>query len=145
MKAVVKYAEGEGNVELRDVPEPKPDLNEVKIKVEAVGICGSDLHIFKGDIGILTKVPSIIGHEFSGFITEVGRNVSRFQGGERVTAENSRLVCGHCLYCMTGNCNVCTERRATGYACGGAMPSTVSFPRRGSTYFYHILIKIAAE
>jgi L-iditol 2-dehydrogenase len=76
MKAVVKYAEGEGNVELRDVPEPKPDLNEVKIKVEAVGICGSDLHIFKGDIGILTKVPSIIGHEFSGFITEVGRNVT---------------------------------------------------------------------
>jgi D-arabinose 1-dehydrogenase-like Zn-dependent alcohol dehydrogenase len=62
-----------------------------------------------------------------------------------VTAENSRLVCSHCLYCMTGNCNVCTERRATGYACGGAMPSTVSFPRRGSTYFYHILIKIAAE
>ena len=72
-----------GNVELRDVPEPKPDLNEVKIKVEAVGICGSDLHIYKGDIGIPIKVPSIIGHEFSGLITEVGRNVSRFQGGER--------------------------------------------------------------
>jgi len=46
MKAVVKNAEGEGNVELRDVPEPKPDRNEVKIKFEAVGICGSDLHIF---------------------------------------------------------------------------------------------------
>mgnify|MGYP006268720437 CR=1 FL=1 len=51
MKAVVKYAEGEGNIELRDVPEPKPDLNEVRIKVEAVGICGSDLYIFKGDKG----------------------------------------------------------------------------------------------
>ena len=120
MKAVIKYAEGEGNVELRDLPEPKPDLNEVKIKVEAVGICGSDLHIFKGDIGIPTNVPFIIGHEFSGFITEDGRNVSRFQGGERVTAENSRLVCGHCLYCMTGNYNLCTERRATGYAFDGA-------------------------
>ena len=120
MRAVVKYADGEGNVELRDVPEPKPGLNEVKIKVEAVGICGSDLHIFKGDIGIPTKVPFIIGHEFSGVITEVGRNVSRFKGGERVTAENSRSVCGHCLYCMTGNYNLCTERRATGYAFDGA-------------------------
>jgi hypothetical protein len=69
------------------------------------------------------------------------RSVSRFQGGERVTAEISRLVFGHCLYGMTGNCKVCTVRRATGYACDGAMPSTVSFPRRGSTYFTIFLLR----
>lgn len=120
MKAVVKFAEGEGNVELRDVPEPNPGLNEVKIKVDTVGICGSDLHIYKGDIGIPTKVPFIIGHEFSGVITDVGQNVKRFKRGERVTAENSHTVCGHCLYCATGNYNLCTERRATGYAFDGA-------------------------
>lgn len=120
MKAVVKYAEGEGNIELREVSEPSVRDDEVKIKVEAAGICGSDLHIYKWDVGIPTSVPFIIGHEFSGVISAVGKKVTRFKGGERVTAENSRLVCGHCRYCMTGNYNLCTERKATGYAFDGA-------------------------
>ncbi|MFP4081411.1 MAG: zinc-dependent alcohol dehydrogenase [Candidatus Aminicenantes bacterium] len=128
MKAVVKYAPGEGNIELRDVPEPEVGDNEVKIKVEAAGICGSDLHIYNWDIGIPTRVPFIIGHEFSGIITEVGKNVSRFQGGERVTAENSRSVCGHCAYCMTGNYNLCKERKATGYAYDGAFATYCVVP-----------------
>lgn len=128
MKAVVKYAEGKENIELRDVPEPAVGDNEVKIKVEAAGICGSDLHIYTWDIGIPTRVPFIIGHEFSGIITEVGKNVKRFKGGERVTAENSRSVCGHCRYCMTGNYNLCKERRATGYAFDGAFTSYCVVP-----------------
>jgi len=129
MKAVVKYAEGKGNIELRDVPEPQPAADEVKIKVEAAGICGSDLHIFNWDIGIPTKVPFIIGHEFSGIITEVGKGVTRFNGGERVTAENSRVTCGHCRYCMTGSYNLCKERRATGYAYDGAFASHCVVPQ----------------
>ncbi len=128
MKAVVKYAEGKENIELRDVPEPAVGDDEVKIKVEAAGICGSDLHIYTWDIGIPTRVPFIIGHEFSGIITEVGKNVKRFKGGERVTAENSRSVCGHCRYCMTGNYNLCKERRATGYAFDGAFASYCVVP-----------------
>jgi L-iditol 2-dehydrogenase len=120
MRAVVKFAEGEGNIELRDVPEPKTGDNEVKIKVKAVGICGSDLHIFNWDIGIPTKVPFTIGHEFSGIIAEVGKNVRQFKGGERVTAENSRFTCGSCRCCMTGNYNLCKGRLATGYAYDGA-------------------------
>ncbi len=76
MKAIVKYEEGYGNMELRDVPEPDPGDNEVKIKAKAVGICGSDLHIYKGDIGIPTKVPFIVGHEFSGIVTEIGAHVN---------------------------------------------------------------------
>jgi len=128
MKAVVKYAEGKGKIELRDVPEPVPGENEVKIKVEAVGICGSDLHIYTWDIGIPTKVPFIIGHEFSGIVSEVGKNVKRFKGGERVTAENSHTVCGRCRYCMTGNYNLCKERKATGYAFNGAYASYCVVP-----------------
>lgn len=120
MRAIVKYAEGFGNVELREVPEPAVAKNEVKIKVKAVGICGSDLHIYKGDIGIPTKVPFTIGHEFSGVITQVGEDVTRFKAGDRVTAENSRYTCGHCHYCMTGNYNLCKKRLATGYAFDGA-------------------------
>ena len=128
MKAVVKYAEGEGNIELREVSEPSVRDDEVKIKVEAAGICGSDLHIYKWDIGIPTKVPFIIGHEFSGTISQVGKKVKRFKGGERVTAENSRLVCGHCRYCMTGNYNLCKERKATGYAFDGAFANYCVVP-----------------
>lgn len=128
MKAIVKYAEGQGNIEIRDVPEPRPADNEVKIKVEAAGICGSDLHIHRWNIGIPTKVPFIIGHEFSGVITEVGKNVKRFKGGERVTAENSRTVCGYCRHCRTGSYNLCCQRRATGYAYDGAFASYCVIP-----------------
>lgn len=120
MRAIVKYANGEGNIELREVPEPEVGDDEIKIKVKAVGICGSDLHIYKGDIGIPTRVPFTIGHEFAGVITRVGKNVTRFKIGDRVTAENSRYTCGHCHYCMTGNYNLCNERLATGYAYDGA-------------------------
>ncbi|MFC1783943.1 alcohol dehydrogenase catalytic domain-containing protein, partial [Planctomycetota bacterium] len=120
MKAVVKYAEGKGNMELREVPEPTPAANQVKIKVEAVGICGSDLHIYNWDIGIPTRVPFIVGHEFAGFITELGPNVTGLKVCDRVTAENSRTVCGRCRYCMTGSYNLCRDRKATGYAYDGA-------------------------
>ncbi|MCP4707000.1 MAG: alcohol dehydrogenase catalytic domain-containing protein [Planctomycetes bacterium] len=120
MRAVVKYAEGAGNMALREVAEPTAGAGEVKIKVEAVGICGSDLHIYNWDIGIPTQVPFIVGHEFAGFVVEVGEGVSGLKEGDRVTAENSRTVCGRCRYCMMGSYNLCRERKATGYAYDGA-------------------------
>lgn len=120
MRAVVKYAAGEGHIELRDVPEPEARADEVKIRVKAVGICGSDLHIYKGDIGIPTKIPFTIGHEFSGIVAAVGDAVTRFRAGDRVTAENSRFTCGRCRYCLSGDYNLCPDRLATGYAYDGA-------------------------
>ena len=72
MKAIVKYAEGDGNIELREMPEPEPGEKEVRIKVSAAGICGSDLHIYHGDIQIPMNPPFIIGHEFAGTIDKVG-------------------------------------------------------------------------
>ena len=129
MKAIVKFAEGYGNMELRDVPEPNPGDNEVKIKVKAVGICGSDLHIYTWDIGIPTKVPFIVGHEFSGIITDIGKNVTGIKTGDRVTAENSRYVCNSCTYCMTGNYNLCRERKALGYAFDGAYAEYCIVPK----------------
>jgi len=120
MKALVKYALGEGNIEIREVPEPRTGKGEVKIKVEAAGICGSDLHILHGDIGIPMRPPFVIGHEFSGIVIETGEGVKQCKVGDRVTAENSRYVCGHCIYCRTGNYNLCSERLAVGYAFDGA-------------------------
>ena len=120
MRAVVKYKLGEGNIELRECPEPSPGPREVKIRVEAAGICGSDLHILHGDIQIPMRPPFIIGHEFSGVVAGVGKGVMKWKKGDRVTAENSRSVCGYCRYCTTGSYNLCSERLATGYAFDGA-------------------------
>lgn len=120
MRAVVKYKLGEGNVELRECPEPSPGPREVKIEVEAAGICGSDLHILHGDIQIPMRPPFIIGHEFSGVVAEFGKGVTKWKEGDRVTAENSRTVCGYCRYCRTGSYNLCSQRLAIGYAFDGA-------------------------
>lgn len=120
MKALVKFSAGPGNIEIRDIPEPSPGNGEVKIKVAYAGICGSDLHIFNGDIGIPMKPPFVIGHEFSGVVTEIGKDVRNYKPGDRVTAENTRYSCGNCIYCRTGNYNLCSHRLATGYAYDGA-------------------------
>ena len=120
MKALVKFAEGDGNMELREVPEPFPAQTEVKIQVKAAGICGSDKHILHGDIGIPMNPPFVVGHEFAGVVVEIGESVTQCKVGDRVTAENSRSVCGYCIYCRTGNYNLCKDRLATGYAFDGA-------------------------
>ena len=93
MRAVVKYALGRGNVEVRDVPEPVPGPDEVKIEVKAAGICGSDIHIYHGDIQLPIRPPVVMGHEFSGVVAEVGSSVSKFKRGDRVTSETSAQCC----------------------------------------------------
>ena len=130
MKAVVKYAHGKGNVELRDMPEPSPGPDEVMIEVKAAGICGSDLHIFDEDIKLPIRPPVIIGHEFSGVIAEVGSSVTKWKPGDRVTSETSAHVCGECLPCRTGNYNVCAEKRLIGYWFNGAFAKYCVVPSR---------------
>ncbi|MEM2110325.1 MAG: zinc-binding dehydrogenase [Candidatus Bathyarchaeia archaeon] len=130
MKAVVKYARGVGNVELRDVPEPFPGPDEVKIEVKAAGICGSDLHIYNEDIRLLIKPPVVMGHEFSGVVTEVGSSVSRWKPGDRVTSETSRETCGECISCRTGNYNVCADKHLIGYWFNGAFAKYIVVPSR---------------
>ena len=83
MKAIVKYQEGEGFIDLREMPEPDPGEGEVKIEVAAAGICGSDLHIWKNDIEIPVRPPVTLGHEFAGTIAAVGAGVEGFRNVER--------------------------------------------------------------
>lgn len=66
MKALVKYEKGPGNMEIRDIPEPKAGPGMVKIEVKEAGICGSDIHIYHSDIAIPVNPPVVTGHEFSG-------------------------------------------------------------------------------
>jgi L-iditol 2-dehydrogenase len=120
MIAVVKTKGGKGNIELRDMPEPVPGEGEVKIEVKAAGVCGSDIHIWDGDIKIPLKPPVIIGHEFSGVIADIGDGVRGFEVGQRVVSETTFSSCGICAYCRTGEYNLCDDRRVIGYWLNGA-------------------------
>lgn len=128
MKGLVKYAVGEGNMEIREVPEPSPGFGQVKIQVKATGICGSDLHTYHGDIGIPMKLPVVTGHEFSGVVVEVGEGVEDIEVGERVTAETTFSTCGRCIQCQTGAYNLCLERRGIGYYLNGAFANYIVVP-----------------
>ena len=120
MKAIVKTASGHGNVVLKEMPEPEPGAGQVKIKVGAAGICGSDIHIFDGDIKIPMKPPVIIGHEFAGTVHTVGEGVEGLAPGDRVTSETAASTCRTCRYCRTGQHNLCDNRRGIGYWIDGA-------------------------
>ncbi len=120
MKALVKYADGPGNMEIRDIPEPEPGPGQVKIEVKEAGVCGSDLHIYNSDIAIPVKTPVVPGHEFSGIVTEIGEGVTRFKPGDRVVSEAVYFYCKDCLYCKTGFYNLCIHKRSLGYWFNGA-------------------------
>jgi len=116
MKGVVKYARGDGFVELRDVEETPPAPNQVKIEVKASGICGSDLHIYHDQIKIPIRTPVVIGHEFSGVVVEKGAEVGgEIKVGDRVTGEPSIEICGKCRYCRSEYYNLCSDRKVLGY------------------------------
>ncbi|MGI6037206.1 MAG: zinc-dependent alcohol dehydrogenase [Limnochordia bacterium] len=129
MKALVKYAEGVGNMEIREVPEPSPGPGQVKVEVKAAGICGSDLHIYHYDIGIPMRLPVVTGHEFSGQVVEVGEGVTEYKPGDRVTSETSFSTCGTCIHCQTGSYNLCLKREGIGYIHGGAFAKYVVVPK----------------
>ena len=125
MKALVKYAEGKGNVKLAEVPAPRCGSGQVKILVKAAGICGSDIHIWHGDIAIPMKLPVVMGHEFSGVIVETGEQVRDYHLGDRVTAETTFESCGQCRYCRSDNYNLCSQRRGIGYWYDGAFTEQI--------------------
>ena len=119
MKAIVKYARGKGSVEIRDVTEPVPGPGQVKVEVQAAGVCGSDLHIYHDEIAIPIEPPVVMGHEFSGVIVELGAGVEGLQLGDRVTCETTAWSCGRCLHCRLGHTNMCASRKVVGYAMDG--------------------------
>jgi L-iditol 2-dehydrogenase len=119
MKALVKYASGEGNVEIREVEEPRCGDNEVKLEIAYCGICGTDLHVLHDTFR--NYPPVILGHEFSGTVVEVGRKVTNATVGERVAGLGATAVtCGHCQYCRSGYFIFCANRRGMGHGVNGA-------------------------
>ncbi len=115
MQALVKYAPGNGNVEVRDVPAPEPGPGQVRIRVEAAGICGSDLHIYHGDIKFQVRPPVVMGHEFAGLVDKLGPGVTGLEVGAAVTSETPASVCGTCEPCRHGQYNLCAQKLIIGY------------------------------
>jgi len=118
MKAVVKMGSGEGQLELKDWPEPSPRPHEVKLKIAAAGICGTDIHIIRGRWHC--DPPVVLGHEFCGTVVEAGSQVRAFRPGDRVVSSNPARVCGMCYHCLAGNPFMCSERVSAGYMIDGA-------------------------
>jgi len=125
MKAVVKYGQEDGMVELRDVDIPKIGPGDVLLEVKAAGICGSDIEMWRHHYTYRVNTPVIQGHEFCGVIAEVGEKVTGFQAGERVISETSAYVCGSCRFCRTGYYNMCPDRLGYGYGTNGAFTNYV--------------------
>jgi L-iditol 2-dehydrogenase len=128
MKAVVKTAPGEGNVDLLDVAEPTVPPGHVKIAVRAAGICGTDLHIYHDEFR--SWPPVVLGHEISGEIAEVGDGVTAVRAGDRVATETYFSTCGSCRFCRTGRINLCPDRRSIGSAVNGGFTSYLIVPER---------------
>lgn len=109
-KMRVAVMTGVGKVELTERPIPVPKEDEVLVRVEYVGVCGSDLHYYEaGGIGAnVVKPPFVLGHEAGGTVVEVGSKVTHLKAGDRVALEPGK-TCGKCEFCRTGRYNLCPD------------------------------------
>src|SRR5579872_1521406 len=129
MKALVK-ARSEPGLWLQAVPVPEYGINDVLIRVDRTGICGTDLHIHKWDAWAqkTIPVPMVVGHEFVGEVVEVGSNVKDFFPGDVVSGEG-HVVCGHCRNCLAGRRHLCKDTRGVGVNRPGAFAEYLSLPQ----------------
>lgn len=131
------------HLEIADLPVPSVAPDEVLVRVEACGICGSDVHGYDGSSG--RRIPPIVmGHEAAGTVAAVGSAVRRYAEGDRVTFD-STVYCGNCAYCARGEVNLCDNRQVIGVSCGdyrrhGAFAEFVVVPRR---ILYHLPANIS--
>lgn len=111
---------------LTRLPDPEPGPAEVVLQVASAGVCGTDLHIWSGDYPF-ARYPVVPGHEFSGVVAEVGRDVTRFRVGDRVAADPN-LPCNACPACQRNEQNQCSSLAAVGVTRDGAFAEFVAVP-----------------
>ncbi len=135
MKALVKK-KAERGLWLEDVPTPEIGPNDVLIKVDRTGICGTDLHIHKWDAWAqkTIPVPMVVGHEFVGEVVEIGSNVHDFELGDTVGGEG-HVVCGRCRNCMAGRRHLCKDTQGVGVNRPGAFAEYIALPQ--TNVWYH--------
>ena len=118
MKAVLKYAPGDGHVDVRDVPDPVCRDDQVKIEIAFCGVCGTDLHVLHDSFR--NYPPVILGHELSGTVVEAGRQAAAVPIGQRVAVLGATSVtCGDCEHCRSGYFIFCPRRRGMGHGVNG--------------------------
>lgn len=125
MRALVKKEKTYGALELRQLPVPVLNHDEVLIKVKACGVCGSDLHVYEGTPGYeFLEYPVILGHEFCGTVVDKGGYVNGFNVGDRVVSE-AGIGCGSCSWCRQGFFPMCETVKAYGLHLPGGMAQYV--------------------
>jgi L-iditol 2-dehydrogenase len=107
-----------GEIEFRDIEKPAPRDHEVVIQTKRIGVCGSDIHVFHG-LHPYTSYPVVQGHEVSGIVAEVGRNVTGLALGDKVTFM-PQVTCGECYQCRHGMDHICDSLKVMGFQTGGA-------------------------
>lgn len=130
MKGLVKFEAGEQGLELREVADPTPREGELKVKVLAAGICGSDIHAFYDNRHL--EMPVILGHEFVGQVAEICGDVGDYKVGDWITTLPACYSCGKCEYCKRGLVTLCEKRRSIGSYDNGAMANYVVVPAKYS-------------
>lgn len=116
-----------GSVQIIDVEPRQPGWGEVLIQVMASGICGTDIHIFRGEY--MGSYPVIPGHEFAGIVQRVGEGVTRFKPGDRVAVEPN-ICCDNCENCLNNRQNFCLNWKAVGVTLPGGMAAEVIAPEK---------------
>jgi 2-desacetyl-2-hydroxyethyl bacteriochlorophyllide A dehydrogenase len=114
-----------GRVEIETVEDPSPGPRQVVVEVAACGLCGTDLHILRGEFA--PKLPVVPGHEFAGQVVALGSDVNELRVGDRVAADPS-LYCYECHYCRIGRNNLCERFGAIGVSGPGAAAQFVAVP-----------------
>lgn len=128
MKSVVVQKPESLVIEERSVLQPNP--GEVRLRVKSAGICGSDVHIYRGH-NPFAKYPRVIGHEFFGRIDAVGEGVEESRIGERVVGDPV-VSCGHCYPCSVGRPNVCTSLQVIGVHRDGGFSEYITLPAKNA-------------
>jgi len=105
---------GPGRFSLEEVPDPVPGPREVLVRVAAVGLCGTDIHVLEGEFEP-TVFPLIPGHETSAVVAAVGDKVTEVSPGDRVSVDPT-LTCGECSFCTAGHANLCEQWNGAGVA-----------------------------
>lgn len=137
LKAIVKRHSEQG-LWLEDVPEPTIGINDVLIRVDRTGICGTDVHIYNWDNWArkTIPVPMVVGHEFVGQVVEIGSNVSDFHPGDIVSGEG-HVVCGRCRNCLAGRRHLCAHTAGIGVNRPGAFAEYIVLPMTNVWQHHH--------
>ncbi len=132
MKKAVYH--GKQDVRTETGERPKISDGDILIRIEATGVCGTDVHIFHGEPGSADPEPPVVlGHEFAGEVVEVGKDVSKFKPGDKVTVDPN-IYCGHCRYCQNGKKQLCEDLTAIGVNRDGGFQEYCAVPASQAFY-----------